>query len=155
MSGLIASFEEARRAQALGAILRPEQPVHRYAALRVFDLFKEGEPVDGFVTEVIGRLLEQDRRRRTHNLATLQALFGAALNRKVAARRLGIHPNTLSNRLGRIEALLGARCYPASSTSACSSPCNRRSSVAGPGGRVRCDAKAGPPARALGRGSAP
>jgi sugar diacid utilization regulator len=107
LRGLIAGFGEARRAQALGAILSPSQPIDRYDELRLFDLFKEGEPVDAFVAEVIGRLLDHDARRGTPYAETLEALFASALNRKVAARRLGVHPNTLSYRLGRIEALLG------------------------------------------------
>jgi sugar diacid utilization regulator len=107
LRGLIASFNEARRAQALGTLLDPAQPIYRYDELRLFDLFKEGEPVEAFVTEVLGRLLGQDAERGTRYLETLEALFAAALNRKVAARRLGVHPNTLSYRLNRIEALLG------------------------------------------------
>lgn len=106
--GLISSFHEARRAQALGSILVPAQVAYRYDELRLFDLFKEGEPVDAFVSEVLGTLADRDARRGTRYLETLDALFAAALNRKVAARRLGVHPNTLSYRIGRIEALTGA-----------------------------------------------
>lgn len=107
LHGMIASFHEARRAQALGAILTPGQPIHRYDELRLFDLFREGEPVDAFVAEVLGKLIAHDTKRGTHLVETLDALFASALNRKVAARRLGAHPNTLSYRINRIEALTG------------------------------------------------
>jgi|GEM_PF-6741554 len=104
--GLISSFQEARRAQTLGAILTPAQTVYRYDELRLFDLFKEGEPVDAFVAEVLGKLVAHDRQRQSQLLETLDALFASALNRKVAARRLGVHPNTLSYRIHRIEELM-------------------------------------------------
>lgn len=106
--GLISSFHEARRAQALGAILLPAHVIYRYDELRLFDLFKEGEPVDAFVSEVLGKLVAQDAERGTHYLETLDALFAAALNRKVAAHRLGVHANTLSYRLNRTEEILGS-----------------------------------------------
>jgi hypothetical protein len=102
IQGLTASLHEARRALALGRILHPGRTAYRYDELRIFDLFREGAAVDAFVTEVLGPLLG-----RPHYLETLGALFAAALNRKAAAHALGVHANTLSYRLSRIEALLG------------------------------------------------
>ncbi len=103
VGGLTAGLHEARRALALGAILSPGQRAYRYEELRMFDLFKEGEPVEAFVQGVLGPLL----RARARYAETLEALFAAALNRKAAAHALGVHPNTLSYRLSRIESLLG------------------------------------------------
>lgn len=105
--GIVASYAEAQKALALASILQPNEPLCRYDELRLFDLFRAGEPVDAFVNEVLGRLLRRDRERHTQLRATLEALFASALNRKQAARRLGVHANTLSYRTRRIEELLG------------------------------------------------
>lgn len=106
--GLAASYREAVRAHALGAILHPDALLHRYGELRFFDLFKEGPQTDAFVEEVLGPILALKGERRQRLAETLDALFSAALNRKLAARRLGVHQNTLSHRIRRIEELVGA-----------------------------------------------
>jgi sugar diacid utilization regulator len=105
--GIVASYEEARKALALASIMQPNALVCRYDELKLFDLFRAGEPVDAFVNEVLGKLLQRDRERRSQLGETLEALFASALNRKLAARRLGVHANTLSYRTRRIEELLG------------------------------------------------
>jgi len=105
--GIVASYSEAQRAQALASILQPASLICRYDELQIFDLFRAGAPVDAFVGEVLGKLLKRDRERRSELAQTLEALFAAALNRKLAARRLGVHANTLSYRTRRIEELLG------------------------------------------------
>jgi sugar diacid utilization regulator len=105
--GIVASYSEAQRAQALASILRPNALVCRYDELQLFDLFRAGDHVDAYVDEVLGKLLRRDRDRHSEFGQTLEALFASALNRKLAARRLGVHPNTLSYRSRRIEELLG------------------------------------------------
>jgi sugar diacid utilization regulator len=105
--GLVLSWQEAQRAQALGMILSPEGVIHRYDQLRLFDLFKTGETVDAYVNEVLGKLISYEKRHQSRLSETLEALFGAALNRKLAARRLRVHPNTISYRIQRIEQILG------------------------------------------------
>lgn len=105
--GLLAGYAEAQHAQALGRILDPSRQIYRYDELRLFDLFKAGESVDAFIGEVLGRLVTYEHRRNAHLIETLDALFAVALNRKAAARRLGVHPNTLSYRITRIEDLIG------------------------------------------------
>lgn len=105
--GIVASYSEAQRAQTLASILQPKALICRYDELQLFDLFRAGETVDAFVNEVLGKVLRRDHERHTNFAQTLEALFGAALNRKLAARRLGVHANTLSYRSRRIEELLG------------------------------------------------
>lgn len=107
VSGLSVSYREAARARALGGILYPGRRVHRYPELQMFDLFQEGEPMNAFVVEAIGPLLRLDPARRQRAVETLDAVFDCALNRKQAARRLGIHQNTLSHRLRGIQRMLG------------------------------------------------
>jgi sugar diacid utilization regulator len=106
-SRLASSYRAAARAHALGAILQPRQLVHRYSELSLFDLFKEGQTTDAFVIEVLRPMLELNSQRRQRMADSLDALFSAALNRKLASRRLGIHHNTLAHRIRRIEELLG------------------------------------------------
>lgn len=107
IGGLAGSYHEALRARAVGAILHPELVLHRYTELTLFDLFKEGEPMDAFVREALGPLLDLDTERLRRATETLTALFSSALNRKQAAFQLGVHQNTLSYRIRRIEQLLG------------------------------------------------
>jgi purine catabolism regulator len=106
-AGIVQSFAEARRALALGSILQPNAPVSRYDELQLFDLFRAGDPVNAFVAEVLGKLLVRDQTRGSTYLRTLEALFAEAMNRKMAAKRLSVHANTLSYRTRRIEELLG------------------------------------------------
>ncbi len=104
--GLAASHREAVRAHGLGRILEPDRLLHRYHDLSLFDLFKEGEAMEAFVGQVLGPLLDLDGERRRRLVVTLETLFDTALNRKLAARRLGVHQNTLGLRIRRIEQLL-------------------------------------------------
>ncbi len=104
--GLAGSYQEAVRARALGAILHPDRGLHRYAELALFDLFKEGDAMDAFVQEALGPLLETAPEVRRRMADTLSALFSCALSRKQAASRLGIHQNTLTHRVRRLERLL-------------------------------------------------
>jgi sugar diacid utilization regulator len=107
LSGLVTSFAEARRAHMLGSLLEPASPTHRYDLLRTFDFLKPGDSVEAYVNAVLAPLIDADRGKPHRLLETLETLFAVSLNRKVAAHRLGIHPNTISYRLQRIEKLLG------------------------------------------------
>lgn len=106
-SGLVASFAEARRAQMLGSLLEPASPTHSYDHLRTVDFFKTGDSVEAYVKAALGPILVADNGKQHRLLETLETLFAVALNRKLAAHRLGIHPNTITYRIQRIEKLLG------------------------------------------------
>ncbi|MFZ0214579.1 MAG: helix-turn-helix domain-containing protein [Candidatus Dormiibacterota bacterium] len=106
--GLALSYRQAGRAQALGQLLEPGIRIHDYARLRFFDIFKEGEPIRSFVEDELGPLLAvRSHRRRDRLIETLSSLSTCALNRKQAAYRLGIHSNTLTNRVHELEWILG------------------------------------------------
>jgi DNA-binding PucR family transcriptional regulator len=77
--------------------------------LRLLDLFKQDDTIDSFALEVLGPLLERDRRGSSSLVETLDAFFAAGMVRKAAAAKLSIHPNTLDYRLREIESVLG---YP-------------------------------------------
>jgi len=106
-SGLLTSYDEARRALALGTILNPVEEVYRYDQLSFFDLFQRGERIGAFVEEVLGALLAHDSQGHTHLVSTLYAFFISGMSRKAAARRLGIHPNTLDYRLRKAKEVSG------------------------------------------------
>ncbi|WP_203185900.1 helix-turn-helix domain-containing protein [Streptomyces pratensis] len=63
--------------------------------------------VDGFVTAVLGPLLDYDERRGTHLVRTLRAYFGAGGSLIRAKDELHVHVNTVVQRLDRIQVLLG------------------------------------------------
>ncbi|MBB5159668.1 PucR family transcriptional regulator [Saccharopolyspora phatthalungensis] len=98
-AGLADAVREAERARALGEILFPRQRVHSYESLVFYDLFRQGEPVDTFIETVLGEHLGADRTGRVDLVRTLYVYFTLGMNRKAAANRLGIHPNTLDYRL--------------------------------------------------------
>jgi DNA-binding PucR family transcriptional regulator len=98
-AGLAGSVREAERARTLGEILFPSSQVHSYESMGFYDLFKQGGPVDTFVETVLGEHLGPDRRGKVGLVRTLFVYFTLGMNRKAAATRLGIHPNTLDYRL--------------------------------------------------------
>jgi sugar diacid utilization regulator len=108
-SGLVSTFHEATRARALGGIIDPDGQVFRYDEVRLWDLFKEGDSVPAFISEVLDSVLKYDHNHHTQLIETLDIFFTVAANRKETARRLGIHPNTVDYRIDQIEKLLGAK----------------------------------------------
>ncbi|WP_031467228.1 PucR family transcriptional regulator [Sciscionella sediminilitoris] len=98
-AGIAAAVREAERARALGEILHPKAWIHDYESIGFFDLFRQGEAVETFVEAVLGELLGRDRRGKIDLVRTLYVYFTLGMNRRAAASRLGIHPNTLDYRL--------------------------------------------------------
>ncbi len=64
--------------------------------------------VDDYVRRLLGPVLEYDERRGTDLVGTLAAYFAAGGSPRHAAGTLHVHVNTVSQRLERISALLGA-----------------------------------------------
>lgn len=60
-----------------------------------------------FLEATIGPLISHDRKRNAELTATLLSYFDNNQNAKTTAQRLGIHVNTVRQRLATIEALLG------------------------------------------------
>ena len=105
--GLLESIREAERARAVGGIVEPNAVTYRYEAFRYCDVFRSGDVVDEFVSTVLGPLVAHDRLKNSDLVPTLYEFFASGMNRKEAARRLRIHPNTLDYRLRRAEEVLG------------------------------------------------
>jgi DNA-binding PucR family transcriptional regulator len=70
-------------------------------------LIGDGRDVAGFLSTVLGAVLDYDQRRGTALVQTLETYFGAGGSLSKAAERLHIHVNTVTQRLDRVSQLLG------------------------------------------------
>ncbi len=101
---LARGFVEAERAARIGPLLKPDAEVSGYAELGAYRyaLAAQDGVRDG-LQERLGRLLEYERRRGTKLLRTLEVYLDQKGNIARTARVLYMHPNTLRQRLARIE----------------------------------------------------
>ena len=107
---LARSHVEARQALRLTRRAGGHARVASYRSLGAFRLLLEVQSPDAlrrFVEELLGPLLEYAQSRDTPLLDTLEALSTARWVRRAAARQLGIHINSMSYRVERIQALTG------------------------------------------------
>jgi PucR family transcriptional regulator, purine catabolism regulatory protein len=111
--GLPEALREVRFALALAEAGRIPGPVVRCDVagdLGPFALLYHlwGDPaIDEFQSGVLGALAEYDQRRESRLLETLGAYLDSGGSVATAAERLGVHRNTLSYRIRRIEELTG------------------------------------------------
>ncbi len=107
---LARSHVEARQALRLTRRAGSRGRVASYRSLGAFRLLLEVQSPDAlrrFVDELLGTLLTYAQSRGTPLLETLEALSAARWVRRAAARQLGIHINSMSYRVDRIQALTG------------------------------------------------
>jgi sugar diacid utilization regulator/putative methionine-R-sulfoxide reductase with GAF domain len=107
---LARSHVEARQALRLTRRAGGRGRVASYRALGAFRLLLEvqsPEALRRFVEELLGPLLEYAQSRDTPLLETLEALSAKRWIRRAAARHLGIHINSMSYRVERIQSLTG------------------------------------------------
>lgn len=107
---LARSHVEARQALRLTRRAGGRGRVASYRSLGAFRLLLEVQSPDAlrrFVEELLGPLLRYAQNRDTPLLETLEALSAARWTRRAAARHLGIHINSMSYRVERIQALTG------------------------------------------------
>jgi hypothetical protein len=107
-AGIPPAYAEAGR--CLDALLALGREGEAAAAdeLGFFGLLLGGDrDVPAFVRQTLGPLLDYDERRGTDLVASLDAYFAHAGNLGRTASALTVHPNTVSQRLGRITQLLG------------------------------------------------
>jgi sugar diacid utilization regulator/putative methionine-R-sulfoxide reductase with GAF domain len=107
---LARSHLEARQALRLTRRAGGRGRVASYRSLGAFRLLLEvqsPEALRRFVDELLGSLLRYAQSRDTPLLETLEALSAARWIRRAAARNLGIHINSMSYRVERIESLTG------------------------------------------------
>lgn len=65
------------------------------------------EPLRGYAERTLGPLLRHDEQHGTALVETLRAHLANRLDRSATARALVLHPNTISQRLRRVETLTG------------------------------------------------
>jgi sugar diacid utilization regulator/putative methionine-R-sulfoxide reductase with GAF domain len=107
---LARSHLEARQALRLTRRAGGRGRVASYRSLGAFRLLLEVQSPDAlrrFVDELLGTLMQYAQSRDTPLLETLEALSAARWIRRAAARQLGIHINSMSYRVERIQALTG------------------------------------------------
>jgi sugar diacid utilization regulator/GAF domain-containing protein len=107
---LARSHLEARQSLRLTRRAGGRGRVASYRSLGAFRLLLEvqsPEALSRFVSELLGPLQQYAQSRDTPLLETLEALSAARWIRRAAARNLGIHINSMTYRVERIEALTG------------------------------------------------
>ncbi len=110
VSELARSHVEARQALRLTRRAGGHGRIASYRSLGAFRLLLEvqsPEALRRFVNELLGPLLQYAQSRDTPLLETLEALSAARWVRRAAARHLGIHINSMTYRVERIQALTG------------------------------------------------
>lgn len=104
------SFEEAEHALELASGHWSGDAVVAYDDLGVYRLLvpmRESRELALFYADTIGVLVEHERTRRSRLVPTLRALLNQNGNVSRTAEVLGIHRNTLLQRIERIEAITG------------------------------------------------
>ncbi len=107
---LARSHVEARQTVRLTRRAGGRGRVASYRSLGAFRLLLEvqsPEALRRFVEELLGPLLQYAQSRDTPLLETLEALSARRWIRRAAARQLGIHINSMSYRVERIQTLTG------------------------------------------------
>ena len=104
------AFREARDAATIGRALLGDGGAIAYSQLGAYrylvQIPAEEAPRDR-MRAAVDRLIDYDRKRRTSLLDTLERYLAERRSVIESARELYIHPNTLRQRLGRIEELTG------------------------------------------------
>jgi DNA-binding PucR family transcriptional regulator/putative methionine-R-sulfoxide reductase with GAF domain len=107
---LARSHVEARQALRLTRRAGGRGRIASYRSLGAFRLLLEVQSPDAlrrFVDELLGPLLQYAQSRDTPLLETLEALSSARWIRRAASRNLGIHINSMTYRVERIQSLTG------------------------------------------------
>jgi len=102
--GWATSAEEAIKALELGARGVGATRAHMYSDIAVSESVRRADNALRYLDSLIERLSHE-----SDLLATLETYFEQSQRRKATAAALGIHPNTLTYRLERVESLLGAK----------------------------------------------
>jgi len=94
--------EQAQKALEIGKTLQPARNVYRYSSVAIRDFVSRTPEVAGFLQTVLEFLSGEEEL-----LKSAEAYFATGRHLKMTAAELGVHRNTLTYRLRRIEQLLG------------------------------------------------
>lgn len=107
VEGFRTSHEEARRARRVARLLRRSAAVTRYEDVAVADLLtRDPDVARDVVRAALGPLAEDDDSSR-RLISTLRVFLQEGQSFSRAARRLGIHENTVAYRVRRVLELTG------------------------------------------------
>jgi sugar diacid utilization regulator len=109
-AGIAPAYLEARRCLDTLLTLGRDGQVSDPAGLGLARLLlgQNGpDELDAFIETMVGPVVAYDARRGTELVATLEAWFASGSRPAETAKRLHVHPNTVSQRLDRIGILLG------------------------------------------------
>jgi DNA-binding PucR family transcriptional regulator len=107
VDGFRRSHEEALEARRVAQLTPRQGPIHEYRSLALTALATSDlTQARRFVTEELGPLGAQDD-ATVRIAATLKVWFEELGNAAQAARRMGLHKNTVQYRVQRAEQLLG------------------------------------------------
>ncbi len=108
-SNLHQTYQEAQDAMVVGRALYTPGFCVRYDDLGFYRLLFEvpTERLERYCDDILGPLLEYDRRRNGSLVKTLDVYLGCGCNSARAARQLYVHYNTLRYRLSQIKLLTG------------------------------------------------
>ena len=109
VGGVPTCFRSLKRAVDILRALGRSQEIVAEATLSMYALlFEQAQVADvsGFIDATVGRLAAYDRRRNTDLAGTLLAFLEHAQNAKPTADSLGIHVNTLRQRLETVDTLI-------------------------------------------------
>lgn len=104
------ALSQARQALDLSENLRPAQRISDYQQLgfiKLLSAINDPALLSDFMHDTLGCLIERDRKSPWLLMETLETLLQENGNVVRAAERLGIHRNTLHQRIQRIEKLTG------------------------------------------------
>jgi GAF domain-containing protein len=104
------AYREARDTATIAHALLRDGGAIAYSQVGAYRYLVQIGPRDAprdRMREAVDRLIEYDRRRRTALLDTLERYLSERRSVIESARALYIHPNTLRQRLGRVEELTG------------------------------------------------
>jgi len=104
------ALNEARQALDVAQHLRPANGYCNFSELGVLRLLQgiiDRSLVDDFVSRTLGPLIAPGRKQANALVHTLDALLMENGNGQKAAQRLGLHRNTINQRIQRIEQLSG------------------------------------------------
>jgi len=104
------ALNAARQALDVAQHLRPANGYCNFSELGVLRLLQgivDRSLIDDFVSRTLGPLIAPDRKQANALVHTLDALLMENGNGIKAAQRLGLHRNTINQRIQRIEQLSG------------------------------------------------
>jgi sugar diacid utilization regulator len=98
-------YQQAKITMKVGALKSPDASLYAfedYLPLQIFGLAADHAPLEIYLHPVIEEIDLYDKAHNTDFVKTLRALALNMFNKTLAAKKLNIHPNTLSYRLNKI-----------------------------------------------------